>query len=176
MVDKKIVVVATVIALIVAGFMFFLGIKSFNNNEQYELKETNTTHFATINAIEQNKTNNSTIENKIEENIVEENIVEENKAEENNATSKNVTKEDKVSEKSTSKNSSSKSKITEKDPEKLAISLAKEKWGNINSNVYFDVEDKNESKGIYMVVVRDNSTTVEMVTYKVDINKKTVTE
>ena len=186
MVDKKIVVVATVIALIVAGFMFLLGIKSLNNNEQYESKETNTTHFATINAIEQNKTNNSTIENKIEENIVEENIVEENKAEENkveenkveenNATSKNVTTEDKVSEKSTSKNSSSKSKITEKDPEKLAISLAKEKWGNINSNVYFDVEDKNESKGIYMVVVRDNSTTVEMVTYKVDINKKTVTE
>ena len=31
MVDKKIVVVATVIALIVAGFMFFLGIKSLNN-------------------------------------------------------------------------------------------------------------------------------------------------
>ena len=181
MVDKKIVVVATVIALIVAGFMFLLGIKSLNNNEQYESKETNTTHVATINAIEQNKTNNSTIENKIEENIVEENIVEENKAEENkveenNATSKNATTENKVSEKSTSKNSSSKSKITEKDPEKIAISLAKEKWGNINSNVYFDVEDKNESKGIYMVVVRDNSTTVEMVTYKVDINKKTVTE
>ena len=185
MVNKKIVVVATVIALIVAGFMFLLGIKSLNNNEQYESKETNTTHVATINAIEQNKTNNSTIENKIEENIVAENIDEENEAEENkveenkvkeNVTSNNATTENKESEKSTSKNSSSKSKITEKDPEKLAISLAKEKWGNINSNVYFDVEDKNESKGIYMVVVRDNSTTVEMVTYKVDINKKTVTE
>ena len=185
MVNKKIVVIATVIALIVAGFMFFLGIKSLNNNEKYESKETNTTHVATINAIEQNKTNNSTIENKIEENIVAENIDEENEAEENkveenkvkeNVTSNNATTENKESEKSTSKNSSSKSKITEKDPEKLAISLAKEKWGNINSNVYFDVEDKNESKGIYMVVVRDNSTTVEMVTYKVDINKKTVTE
>ena len=185
MVNKKIVVVATVIALIVAGFMFFLGIKSLNNNEQYESKDTNTTHVATINAIEQNKINNSTIENKIEENIVAENIDEENEAEENkveenkvkeNVTSNNATTENKESEKSTSKNSSSKSKITEKDPEKLAISLAKEKWGNINSNVYFDVEDKNESKGIYMVVVRDNSTTVEMVTYKVDINKKTVTE
>ena len=185
MVNKKIVVVATVIALIVAGFMFFLGIKSLNNNEKYESKDTNTTHVATINAIEQNKTNNSTIENKIEENIVAENIDEENEAEENkveenkvkeNVTSNNATTENKVSEKSTSKNSSSKSKITEKDHEKIAISLAKEKWGNINSNVYFDVEDKNESKGIYMVVVRDNSTTVEMVTYKVDINKKTVTE
>ena len=185
MVNKKIVVVATVIALIVAGFMFFLGIKSLNNNEKYESKETNTTHVATINAIEQNKINNSTIDNKIEENIVAENIDEENEAEENkveenkvkeNVTSNNATTENKESEKSTSKNSSSKSKITEKDPEKLAISLAKEKWGNINSNVYFDVEDKNESKGIYMVVVRDNSTTVEMVTYKVDINKKTVTE
>ena len=185
MVNKKIVVVATVIALIVAGFMFFLGFKSLNNNEKYESKETNTTHVATINAIEQNKINNSTIDNKIEENIVAENIDEENEAEENkveenkvkeNVTSNNATTENKESEKSTSKNSSSKSKITEKDPEKLAISLAKEKWGNINSNVYFDVEDKNESKGIYMVVVRDNSTTVEMVTYKVDINKKTVTE
>ena len=46
----------------------------------------------------------------------------------------------------------------------------------MSSNVYFDIEDKNESKGIYTVVVRDSSTTVEMVTYKVDINKKTVTE
>ena len=58
----------------------------------------------------------------------------------------------------------------------MAISLAKEKWGKKNSNVYFDVEDKNEKKGIYTIVVRDSSTTVEMTTYKVDINKKTVTE
>ena len=180
MVDKKIVVIATVITLIVAGFIFFLGIKNLNNNEFYETKETNTTHVIAINTIEQNKTNNSTIENKIEENIVEENIIEENNVNENNlkenATSKNATTDNKVSEKTTTKNNSSKSKISEKDPEKLAISLAKEKWGNINSNVYFDVEDKNESKGIYTVVVRDNSTTVEMATYKVDIYKKTVTE
>ena len=40
--------------------------------------------------------------------------------------------------------------------------------------VYFDVED--ESKGVYTIVVRDNNTTVEMVTYKVDINKNIVTE
>ncbi len=54
--------------------------------------------------------------------------------------------------------------------------MVKQKWGSKNNNVYFDVEDVNEKKGIYTIVVRDSNTTVEIVTYKVDINKKTVTE
>ena len=128
------------------------------------------------NEVEENKTEG---ENAVEENVAEENLVEDNNASKNesqeNTVKENTTKENTKKEDTTNKtqdNTSSNS--TEKDPEKKAISLAKKKWGNTNSDVYFDVED--ESKGVYTIVVRDNNTTVEMVTYKVDINKNTVTE
>lgn len=129
-----------------------------------------------INEVEEN---NTEYENIVEENVTEENLVEENKTSKNeteeNTVKENTTKENTKKEDTTNKtqeNTSSNS--TEKNHEKKAISLAKKKWGNINSDVYFDVED--ESKGVYTIVVRDNNTTVEMVTYKVDINKNTVTE
>ena len=175
MVNKKAVAISTVIVMIIVAIIVFLEVKKMNSYENITPIENNTTQSTSSNVLKEENITNTAIENKIEENTITENIVEENKVEENTIT-ENTTTENKVSENSTSKNSSPKTKANEKDPEKIAISLAKEKWGNMSSNVYFDVEDKNESKGIYTVVVRDSSTTVEMVTYKVDINKKTVTE
>lgn len=175
MVNKKVVAISTVIVMIIVAIIVFLEVKKMNNYENIAQNENNTARNISSNFLKEENITNTVTENKIEENTITENTLEENKVEENTI-KENTTTENKVSEKSTSKNSSSKTKANEKDPEKLAISLAKEKWGNISSNVYFDVEDKNETKGIYTVVVRDSSTTVEMVTYKVDINKKTVTE
>ena len=129
-----------------------------------------------LNEVEENKTE--------DENVVEENVIEENKVSENNVSKneveENIEKENITKESTTKENTINKTQentssySTEKDPEKKAISLAKKKWGNTNSDVYFDVED--ESKGVYTIVVRDNNTTVEMVTYKVDVNKNTVIE
>lgn len=170
MVNKKIVAISTVIVMIIVAIIVFLEVKKMNSYENIVQNENNTVRNSSSNALKEENITNTVTENIIEENTVKDNRVEENKVEEN------TTVENKVKDNSTSKNNSSKTKSNEKDPEKLAISLAKEKWGNMSSNVYFDIEDKNESKGIYTVVVRDSSTTVEMVTYKVDINKKTVTE
>lgn len=173
MVDKKAVVVATVIALVLFGIILGLRIKNLNSYEYKETEETNVNQNTTVNSTQENETTKTSVENKVDENVLEENNITEN------TIAENTVSENKVDENTTKENtttSSSTNKKTEKDPEKLAISLVKEKWGNINSNVYFDVEDKNESKGIYTIVVRDNSTTVEIATYKVDINKKTVTE
>lgn len=173
MVDKKTVAIATIIALIVIGVILGFRIKKLNNYKNQNPQEENVTQNISVNKAQENNTSNTLTENKVEENVIEKNSISENTIADNtvseNKVDENTTKESRTT-------SSSTNKKTEKDPEKLAISLAKEKWGNINSNVYFDVEDKNESKGIYTIVVRDNSTTVEMVTYKVDINKKTVTE
>ena len=180
MVNKKVVAISTVIVIIIVAIIVFLEVKKMNNYENFVQNENNIAHNISSNVLKEENITNTVTENKIEENTITENIVEENKVEENkveeNTITENTIVENKVKENSASKNSSSKIKSEEKDPEKLAISLAKEKWGNLSSNVYFDVEDKNESKGIYTVVVRDSSTTVEMVTYKVDVNKKTVTE
>lgn len=175
MVNKKIVAISTVIVMIIVAIIVFLEVKKMNSYENIVQNENNTVRNSSSNALKEEDITNTVTENIIEKNTITENIVEENKVEENKV-EENTTVENKVKDNSTSKNNSSKTKSNEKDPEKLAISLAKEKWGNMSSNVYFDIEDKNESKGIYTVVVRDSSTTVEMVTYKVDINKKTVTE
>ena len=175
MVNKKVVAISTVIVMIIVAIIVFWEVKKMNSYENIASNENNIAYTTYSNTLKEENITSTAIENKVEENTITENIVEENKVEEN-TTTENTTVENKVKENSTSKNNSSKTKSDEKDPEKLAISLAKEKWGNMSSNVYFDVEDKNEAKGIYTVVVRDSSTTVEMVTYKVDINKKTVTE
>lgn len=175
MVNKKAVAISTVIVMIIVVIIVFLEVQKMNSYENIALNENNTTHNISNNVLKDENITNTVTENKIEENTTTENLVEENKVEENIIT-ENTTAENKANENSTSNNNLSKTKSNEKDLEKLAISLAKEKWGNISSNVYFDVEDKNEAKGIYTVVVRDSSTTVEMVTYKVDVNKKTVTE
>ena len=175
MVNKKAVAISTVIVMIIVVIIVFLEVKKMNSYENIALNEKNTTHNISNNVLKDENITNTVTENKIEENTITENIVEETMMEENKV-EENATVENSVKENSTSKNNSSKTKSDEKDPEKLAISLAKEKWGNMSSNVYFDIEDKNESKGIYTVVVRDSSTTVEMATYKVDVNKKTVTE
>ena len=205
MVDKKVVAIATIIAVIVFGLVLGLRIKNLNKYEYKEPTETGVAQSVSNNKAQESKTAHSSTENistnNTSENEASENELEENKAIENsnaenekensnsenkaenttsNTSSENTTTENnsaKNTNTSTSKNNStSKIDSTEKDPEKLAISLAKEKWGKKNSNVYFDVEDKNEKKGIYTIVVRDSSTTIEMVTYKVDVNKKTVTE
>ena len=175
MVNKKAVAISTVIAMIIVAIIVFLEVKKMNSYENIASNENNTARNTSSNVLKEENITNTVAENKIEENTTTENLVGETKVEENKV-EENTTVENRVKESSTSKNNSSKTKSDEKDPEKLAISLAKEKWGNISSNVYFDVEDKNEAKGIYTVVVRDSSTTVEMVTYKVDVNKKTVTE
>lgn len=192
MVDKKAVAIVSIIAIIIVGLILGIRIKNLNSYKYQENKEVNRTaqnvnksqsysesertskenvseNNNSDNEVSENEKENSNSENKTENSIS--NTSSENKIEENNSA------ENTSSNTSTSKNNStSKTDSTEKDPEKLAISLAKEKWGKKNSNVYFDVEDKNEKKGIYTIVVRDSNTTVEMTTYKVDVNKKTVTE
>ena len=208
MVDKKVVIVVSIIAIIIIGLILGIRIKNLNSYKYHETKEeigtaqniTNNQSSSSNEKIsKENGSENNDYENELEANKTDENSVSksevENKNVENsnskntisNTSSENKTEKNKTEENNSTNNTSSntsasknnstsKTDSTEKDPEKLAISLAKEKWGKKNSNVYFDVEDKNEKKGIYTIVVRDSNTTVEMITYKVDVNKKTVTE
>lgn len=181
--SNKIKTAVVIIFIIIVGVIIGITTDKMNryeNQSQNDL-EKRIANDVKKNSVEINEVeeNNTEYENIVEENVTEENLVEENKTSKNeteeNTVKENTTKENTKKEDTTNKtqeNTSSNS--TEKNPEKKAISLAKKKWGNINSDVYFDVED--ESKGVYTIVVRDNNTTVEMVTYKVDINKNTVTE
>ena len=160
--SNKIKTAGVIIFIIIVGVI--IGITTDKMN-RYENQSQNDLEERIANDVKKN----SVEINEVEENNTSKNETEENTVKEN-TTKENTKKEDTTNK--TQENTSSNS--TEKNPEKKAISLAKKKWGNINSDVYFDVED--ESKGVYTIVVRDNNTTVEMVTYKVDINKNTVTE
>ena len=181
--SNKIKTAGVIIFIIIVGVIIGITTDKMNryeNQSQNDLEER-IANDVKKNSVEINEVeeNNTEYENIVEENVTEENLVEENNTSKNeieeNTVKENTTKENTKKEDTTNKtqeNTSSNS--TEKDSEKKAISLAKKKWGNTNDDVYFDVED--ESKGVYTIVVRDNNTTVEMVTYKVDINKNTVTE
>ena len=180
---NKIKAFVVIIFIVIVGVIIGITTDKMNRYENQSQKDL--TEIVENDAKENSVELNEVEENKKEdENIAEENVTEENSVEENN-TSKNENEENTVNENKTKENTKKEditnktqedtsSNSTEKDPEKKALSLAKKKWGNTNNDVYFDVED--ESKGVYTIVVRDNNTTVEMVTYKVDINKDTVTE
>ena len=195
MVDKKAVAIVSIIALIIVGVILGIRIKNFNSYEYKEPKEEIGNAQNVTENQKSSKTEKSSIKNdsknvdsekrEMERSTTDENDNSKSEEENNNvenSNSKNSSENTTIENNSTNttntgkNNSTSKTNTTEKDPEKLAISLAKEKWGKKNSNVYFDVEDKNEKKGIYTIVVRDSNSTIEIVTYKVDINKKTVTE
>lgn len=177
MVNKKVVVISTIIALIViAGIVTFAITKSNNYSESTE----NNIKTESTNNVGNNATSN-TIENKVEENKVNENAISENAVVNNtteNKTSENNTSNNKASENKTDNNSSKKDTSKTQDNESylrdVAISLAKKEWGEDNS-VYYSVED-GSSKDEYIVSIRDSSTTAEIVTYNVNVKTKTVKE
>ena len=165
MVNKKVVIISTIIALVVVAGIVGLAIR---RNNDYTYTDEN---------IEKNNSKNSSVvDNKVAENKVAENKVPENKVE--NTVVENKVSENKTSENKTENNSSNKdSSNTQTNSSNLrdiAISLAKKEWGEDNS-VYYSVEDGN-SKDEYIVSIRDPNTTAEIVSYTINVKNKTVKE
>lgn len=165
MVNKKAVVIASIIIVIIVGLIFAINVSRFNkqeniNNDNENIIKSNTT---TNSISEKNEINNNTNTNSNSNNTTESTNAIENKTTENNTTNTNESKNN---------NTTSNSKV---EPEDIAIDLVKKKYGNKSSSVYFYVEDE-EAKGVYIVSVRDKDTTAHIATYRADINKNTVTE
>lgn len=149
MVNKKAVLIATIIAIIVLGGIFGFKLLQLNKDNINYISEDNNTKNIT-NTIK-NSSNKESTENTSNTNSVSKNTSA------NNETNTTVSNKD------------------DSDPENIAIELVKAKWGNINSNVYFDVEEE-VLEGEYIISVRDNDTTTEIASYTVNIKNKTVTE
>ena len=160
MVNKKAVVLATIIALIVIGGFFGFKIYLMNKDESIDQTSNNTAEAQWSSKTENTDSQTSEPEkaNEVENTNSSENNTLESKKETNTTTNNANIKENEA---------------ISKDPEDLAIELAKKEWGNKNSDVYFNVDDKI-SDGVYLVSVRDNSTTTEIASYKVDTNSKKV--
>ena len=170
MVNKKIVIIATFIMLILVGLI--AGYKVYKMSQEEKYKETEVEQKTAKNAIKEtntvNEISNNTIDNTTTDNTLD--------AEENTTTNTTTnTSGDKISNTTSSNTTNSGEPQRNSSTEDIALQLAKEKWNNKNTNVYFFIEEKG-SDGIYTISVRDSDTTEELTTYKVDTTTKKVTE
>ena len=161
MVNKKAVIISTIIALIVAILIIFVNIRNLRNVEETiadvpensnELVEENTT----------NTENN--LSNDVANNTVNDSIDEEENTVENTSTTNTQSNTSTINE--DNENS---------DAEDVAIQLAKEEWGEDNEDVYYYIEE-NLSENVYVVSVRDKNTTATLANYEVNIETEQVSE
>lgn len=162
MVNKKVVIISTIIAILIVGVIVGIKIKKLDNVQEIISEEKPKNTVVQNNVIENTVINNNVISNETKNEV------------ENTITNTNTTKTEN-SVKNTSV-SNSEVKTDEKlTGEEKAKQLAKDKWGKTDDNVYYYVEDKL-SENEYIVSVRDSDTTVSLMDYKVNIKTEEITE
>ena len=161
MIDKKLVIIVTIIAIIlISGIVCFCLNRNFQ--EQYTFIEKNVDNVIENNKIEENILEKNEFEENIVENIENENNIEE-EIEENKISNNIVdnTENDKKVEEE------------EENNKQKAIDLVKEEWGKEDNTVYYYVEEQ-VSDNIYIISVRDQATTQDLSTYKVNISSESI--
>lgn len=163
MVNKKIVIICSIIALIIVGGIVGLQIKKLNEienvGEVQETAEQNT-------SVNQNLATSTETENAENENE-EQNITQENTSEQNQ-----IKGEEEKEQEQTEENTANTSNAEETTENKnlSAIDLAKKQWGEDDS-VYYTID--HQSNEIYTISVRSKSTTEQLAEYEVDVNEQT---
>ena len=155
MVNKKLVIIVTIIALIVVGGLVYIGINNL---------ESPTYTFENVEIAENNEMKNQNITE--ENNEVEpENIVGKEEAESE--------EEAKKAENTTSKQNQEQKESEEanKQNEEKALKLVKDEWGE-DETVYYTVD--NFAGGIYNISVRSKETTESLAEYKVNLGTNSV--
>ena len=143
MVNKKLVIIISVIFLIIVVAVVCVKLKIDRNIEVSSTENQAINDMA--NSVEENK-----IENETKENVEIENKVE-------NTEKENVSTEN-----------TSNTQIKEQEPDDKAVSLVKKKWGEKDSSVYYYIEEQI-SDDEYIISVRDQDTTQELASYQVNI-------
>lgn len=160
MVNKKVVIISTIIAILIVGAIVGIKIKKLDNVQEIISEEKPKNTVVQNNVIENTVINNNVISNETKNEV--ENTTT------NTAKTENSTKNTSVS--------NSEVKTDEKlTGEEKAKQLAKDKWGKTDDNVYYYVEDKL-SENEYIVSVRDSDTTVSLMDYKINIKTEEITE
>ena len=154
MVNKKIVAICTIIAVVVVVLAVAIQIKKFNEIDY---------------------TQEASIDN--QNMLQEENIIENEVQEENVATLENAIKESEtqaniqgVEETQVNEENQESEESTENYSEK-ALELAKEEWGEDDS-VYYTID--NQADNIYNISVRSKETTATLIEYEVNVNTQEV--
>ena len=164
MVNKKAVFIATIVAVLVIGVIFAFNVNKLDK-ENSNIEE-NTNASSNINVNKNETETNKTVEN----NVNDENTT-------NTTAEANTVKEENTNNSTENTNTSSNQKDKAEEYEvsaEGAIKLLKTKIKQ-RENTYFYAEDEI-SEGVYIISLRDETTTAEIASYKVDVKKKTVTE
>ena len=165
MVNKKIVIICSIIALIIVGAIVRINIKKFNDaqNSMNEVKANQDVRNE-INSENQISNENNAISE--EENEVSENLTnqEQIKGEEETKPESNENK----AENTVSDNTNNEE---EESGDEAAINLAKKEWGEDDNTVYYTIDTK--SNDTYTISVRSKSTTEQLAEYEVDVKEQT---
>ena len=166
MVNKKIVIICSIIALIIVGAIVGINIKKFNDaqNSMNEVKANQDVRNE-INSENQISNENNAISE--EENEVSENLTnqEQIKGEEETKPESNENK----TENTVSDNTNNEE---EESGDEVAINLAKKEWGEDDNTVYYTIDTK--SNDTYTISVRSKSTTEQLAEYDVNLKDKKV--
>lgn len=161
MVNKKIVVICSVIALIIVGGIAWFQIKDFNDSEN---KRSEVSDNQTVQNIATTNTNTeNTLENTQEETNSNENVQNSTKGEEESVANN--------TQNATNNNQKDGEINTEENNDDTAINLVKKEWGEDNT-VYYSID--KHSGNIYNISVRSKSDTTQLAEYEVNLTDKTV--
>lgn len=161
MVNKKVVIICSIIALIIVGVIVEIQIKKLNEIENVgEVQDTAKQNTS----VNQNLATSNETENTGNE---EQNIIQENTSEQNQIKGEEE-KEQEPTEENTA-NTSNTEEMAENN-NLSAIDLAKKQWGEDDS-VYYTID--HQSNEIYTISVRSKSTTEQLAEYEVDVKEQT---
>ena len=163
MVNKKVVIICSIIALIIVGGIVGIQIKKLNEIENVgEVQDTAKQNTS----VNQNSATSNETENTGNE---EQNITQENTSEQNQIKGEEE-KEQEQTEENTVNTNTSNTEETAENKNLSAIDLAKKQWGEDDS-VYYTID--HQSNEIYTISVRSKSTTEQLAEYEVDVKEQT---
>ena len=171
MVNKKIVIICSVITLIIVGIVVGINIKNFKDS-QNKMNEVgiNKVSIGNENSNDENRNENITSE--------ENEIVEEKNEETTNTSNQEQIKGEEEKRTETTDNSAENTNLSgennneEESGDEAAINLVKNEWGADDATVYYTID--TQSNYTYTISVRSKSTTAQLAEYDVDLKNKKV--
>lgn len=162
MVNKKVVIICSIIALVIVGAIVGIKIKNFKDTQN---EMNNRISESQISSNKDESASTISNENNVTSEENENEVKQEIKGEEETKSSETVKNETESIETNTSSE--------EESGDEAAINLVKNEWGFDDTTVYYTIDVKS-SDTTYTISVRSKLTTEQLAEYDVNLTDKTV--
>ncbi len=168
MVNKKTVIICTLIALIIIGAVVTFKIKKINDENKAIQETENNPQFIEQNTNVTEESQENEISNEVQENetLPQNTIPEQNQVK---------GEEEKNNDKEETEGNVANSNEAEENKDETAVNLVKKEWGETDNTVYYYIDKYPEDDNLYIITVRSKSTTEQLGEYEVNVETKTVT-